>query len=81
MPDNNFGEIIQPLHCRASASGDKKNIALTFQSKDRQPVTVVLPVAGAVGLQRHLAQALYILTAQPVAVDPTASDAVMAVSK
>jgi hypothetical protein len=67
MSDNSFGEIIQPFHCRASGSADKTTVALTFQCKDRTPVTVVIPLAGAVGLQRNLAQALYILTAKPPA--------------
>ena len=40
MSDSNFGEIIQPLHCRASASRDKKNIALTFLI--RRPRLLVL---------------------------------------
>jgi hypothetical protein len=65
MADNSFGEIIQPIHCRASASGDKTKFALTFTCQDRAPITVVLPVAGAAGLQRNLAQALYVLTGKP----------------
>lgn len=69
MSDNSFGEIIQPIHCRASASSDKTKLALTFQSQDRTPLTVVLPLAGAAGLQRSLAQAIYILTAKPPAAD------------
>jgi hypothetical protein len=67
MSDNSFGEIIQPIHCRASASGDKTKLALTFTCQDRAPITVMLPVAGAVSLQRNLTQALYILTAKPPA--------------
>ena len=67
MSDNSFGEIIQPIHCRASASGDKSKVALTFQCKDRTPVTIILPIAGAAGLQRNLPQTLYILTAKPPA--------------
>jgi hypothetical protein len=67
MSDNSFGEIIQPSHCRASASGDKTRIALTFQRKDRSPFTIMLPLVGAAGLQRSLAQALYVLTAKPPA--------------
>ena len=69
MPDSNFGEVIQPFHCRASAAGDKTKLALTFQCHGRPPLTVILPVAGAAILQRNLAQALYILTAKPPAED------------
>jgi hypothetical protein len=67
MSDKSFGEVIQPLHCRASASADKTRVALTFQCPDRIPITIMLPMAGAVGLQRNLTQALYILTAKPPA--------------
>jgi hypothetical protein len=74
MPDNSFGEISLPLHCRVSASGDRKKVALTFQCPDRTPVTVVLPIAGAAGLQRKLAQALYILTAKPPVADVPVAD-------
>jgi hypothetical protein len=69
MADNSFGEVILPIHCRASASADKTKLALTFECPDRTPITVMLPVAGAVVLQRNLTQALYILTAKP----PTAA--------
>jgi hypothetical protein len=65
MSDNGFGEVIQPTHCRASGSRDKTKVALTFQCPDRGPITVVVPVVGAVGLQRNLTQALYLLTAKP----------------
>jgi hypothetical protein len=61
MSDDSFGETILPLHCRVSASADKTKLALTFQSKDRAPFTIVLPVLGAAGLQRNIAQTLYIL--------------------
>jgi hypothetical protein len=67
MSDNSFGEIIQPNHCRASASLDKTRIALTFECKDRTPITLMLPLPGAVDLQRGLAQALFIMTAKPQA--------------
>ncbi len=69
MSDNNFGEIIHPVHCRASASSDRTKLALTFHSQDRTPLTIVLPLMGAAGLQRNLAQALYILASQPSASD------------
>jgi hypothetical protein len=67
MADNSFGEVILPIHCRASATADKTRLALTFQCPDRIPITLMLPLAGALGLQRNLAQALYILTAKPPA--------------
>jgi hypothetical protein len=67
MSDNSFGEVIQPIHCRASASADKTKLALTFQCPDRTPITLMLPLAGALDLQRNLTQALYILTAKPPA--------------
>jgi hypothetical protein len=72
MSDNSFGEIIQPVHCRASASSDKTKVALTFQCQDRAPITVMLPVAGAAVLQRNLAQAVFILRAKPPAAAPEA---------
>ena len=81
MSDNSFGEIIQPIHCRTSASGDKTRLALTFQSQDRTPLTVVLPLAGAAGLQRSLAQAIYILTAKPPAADAPATQPVAAAAE
>jgi len=71
MSDNSFGEIIQPNHCRASASVDKTRIALTFQCKDRTPITLMLPLVGAVDLQRGLAQALYMMVAKPPAAAET----------
>jgi hypothetical protein len=67
MSDNNFGEIIQPIHYRVSASADKTKIALTFQCPDRTPLTLMLPLAGGAALQRNLAQVVYILTAKPPA--------------
>jgi hypothetical protein len=73
MSDSSFGEFIHPLHCRVSGSKDKKQIALTFQSQERTPFTIVLPLTGAVGLQRNLAQSLYIITAKPVPVEDKAT--------
>jgi hypothetical protein len=67
MSDVNFGEMLRPLHCRVSVSEDKAQLALTFECKDRPPVSIVLPMAGAVGLQRKLAQSLYILGVRPPA--------------
>jgi hypothetical protein len=72
MSNNSLGEIIQPFHCIASGTRDKANVALTFQCEDRTPVTIILPTAGAVILQRNLAQALYLLSAKApaAAVEP-----------
>jgi hypothetical protein len=63
MTDLSSGDIVRPSHCQVSASPDRTRIALTFRAEDHAPVTLVLPVEGAVGLQRRLAQSLYILTA------------------
>jgi hypothetical protein len=62
MADYDPGEILHPRHCRVSASPDRSQIALTFDTQDHKPITVVLPMAGALGLQRNLAQTIYILT-------------------
>jgi hypothetical protein len=67
MPSANFGDVVRPLHCRASVSAEKTQIALTFSGDEHAPVTIVLPLAGAVGLQRKLAQSLYLLGVRPVA--------------
>ena len=77
MSDTNMGETILPLHCRVSGSADKTKVALTFQSQDRQPLTIILPLANAVALQRHLAQTVYRMTAKPPvpAVQPAAEPA------
>jgi hypothetical protein len=69
MSESVLGELIYPRHCRVSVSADKKQFALTFQGEDRTPLTIVLPMAGAVGLQRKLAQSLYILGVRPVAAE------------
>ena len=66
MSDNNLGEIIRPRHCRVSVSADKKELAFTFGSEDRTPITMVLPILGAAGLQQQLAQSLYLLGVRPV---------------
>ncbi len=65
MSDISFGEMLRPLHCRVSVSEDKAHLALTFECKERTPVTIVLPMTGAVGLQRKLAQSLYLLGVRP----------------
>ena len=66
MSDNNLGEIIRPRHCRVGVSADKKELAFTFGSEDRTPITMVLPILGAAGLQHQLAQCLYLLGVRPV---------------
>ena len=63
MTDRKQAQILHPTHCRASGSPDRTKLALTFLSQDHAPITLVLPVAGAAGLQRKLAQSLYLLTA------------------
>jgi hypothetical protein len=65
MSDINFGEVIRPRHCRVSVSADKKELAFTFGSEDRTPITMVLPILGAAGLQRQLAQCLFLLGVRP----------------
>ena len=67
MSDNNLGEIIRPDHCRVSVSADKTELAFTFGSRERAPITMVLPISGAAGLQRQLAQCLYILGVRQMA--------------
>src|SRR4051794_391084 len=62
MADHDFGEILHPRHCRVSASPDGSQLALTFDTQDRTPVTIMLPMAGALGLQRNLAQTIYFIT-------------------
>jgi hypothetical protein len=81
MSNNNLGEVIQPTHCRASGSFDKTKVALTFESENRTPVTIVIPLAGAVDLQRNLAQALYIMTAKPPVANTAAAEPVLAVAE
>jgi hypothetical protein len=66
MSDSNPGEFLYPRHCRVGVSPDKTQLALTFSSEDRAPLTVVLPVLGAASFQRNLAQCLYLLGVRPV---------------
>jgi hypothetical protein len=66
MSDSDSGEFLYPRHCRVGVSPDKKQLALTFSSEDRAPLTVVLPVLGAASFQRNLAQCLYLLGVRPV---------------
>ena len=79
MSDNNLGEIIRPGHCRVSVSADKTELAFTFGSKERAPITMILPILGAAGLQRQLAQCLFILGVRQVTTQdkPDAEPAVM----
>jgi hypothetical protein len=66
MANNNLGEVIRPDHCRVSVSTDKTELAFTFGSRERTPITMVLPILGAAGLQRQLAQCLYLLGVRQV---------------
>jgi hypothetical protein len=66
MSDINLGDVIRPRHCGVSVSTDKKELAFTFGSEDRTPITMVLPILGAAGLQQQLAQRLYLLGVRPV---------------
>ena len=66
MANNNLGEVIRPDHCRVSVSADKRELAFTFGSRERTPITMVLPILGAAGLQRQLAQCLYLLGVRQV---------------
>lgn len=61
------GELSYPHHCRVSVSPDKTQLALTFRGDSSAPFTIVLPIAGAAGLQRKLTQSLYILGVQSTA--------------
>lgn len=70
MSDNALGELVRPLYCRVSVSEDKAQLALTFTPQDGVPTTIVLPMAGAVGLQRKLAQSLYLLGVRPLPAKP-----------
>lgn len=67
MPDNPLGNILYPRHCRVGVSPDKSQLAFTFGFLDQPPVTIALPIEGAVGLQRNLAQCLYLLGVRPAA--------------
>ena len=65
MSASNPGEIVRPRHCQVSATRDRKQVALTFRGEDHAPITVVLPVLGAAGLQHRLAQSLFLLGVRP----------------
>lgn len=60
MPDD-VGETIHPRDYRVSVSQDKAELALVFHSQGRTPLTVILAMPGAAGLQRKLARCLYML--------------------
>jgi hypothetical protein len=66
MSNQISGEFLYPRHCRVGVSPDKSQLAFTFSSDDRAPLTVVLPLLGAAGFQRNLAQCLYLLGVRPV---------------
>ena len=70
MPDPQLGELLFPRHCRVGVSPDKKQLAFTYTAETHTPVTIVLPIEGAVGLQRQLAQCLYLLGVRPVPPQP-----------
>jgi hypothetical protein len=53
--------LLYPRHCRVSVSADKKQLAFTFSFMDQPPINIALPIEGAAGLQRNLAQCLFLL--------------------
>ena len=59
MADPQMGEILYPQSCRIGASADGKQVALTFQVQDREPMTIVLPLLGAAGLLQRVGQVLH----------------------
>ena len=65
-PDPKLGEILYPRNCRVGVSPDKSQLAFTFTSPTHSPVTLVLPLAGAVGLQQKLARSLILLGVRPL---------------
>jgi hypothetical protein len=80
MPDSRTSDtraatIIHPSHCRFSGAADRSALALTFHGGDAPIHSVVLPVAGAAGLQRQLAQCLHLLGVRPVVPAPVAEPA------
>lgn len=70
MPDPQLGELLFPRHCRVGVSPDKKQLAFTYTSETHTPVTIVLPIEGAAGLQRQLGQCLFLLGVRPVPPQP-----------
>ena len=65
MTAQNLGEVFYPQYCRVSVSKDRAQLAFTFQGKDRSPLSTILPMAGAAGLERQLAQCLFLVNAKP----------------
>jgi hypothetical protein len=66
VADQKLGEILYPRNCRVGVSPDKSQLAFTFTSPTHSPITLVLPLAGAVGLQQKLARSLIMLGVQPL---------------
>jgi hypothetical protein len=72
MATQDLGELFYPQYCRVSMSKDRAQLAFTFQGKDRSPLSIILPMAGAAGLERQLAQCLFLVNSKP----PEAAEAV-----
>jgi hypothetical protein len=66
MSDTSFGEVIRPSYCRVSVSADRSQLALTFRGPDQSPLTLLLPLLDAAGLQHKLAHSLHLLGVRPV---------------
>ena len=66
MSDVSFGEVVHPSHCRVSVSADRSRLALTFRGREQSPLTLLLPLLDAAGLQHKLAQSLHLLGVRPV---------------
>ena len=64
------GTVIHPTHCRFSGAADRSALALTFRGDEGPAHTVVLPIAGAAGLHRQLAQCLHLLGVRPLGPAP-----------
>ena len=65
MTAQSLGEVFYPQYCRVSVSKDRSQLAFTFQGNDRSPLSIVLPMAGAAGFERQLAQCLFIVNSKP----------------
>jgi hypothetical protein len=66
VSEQKLGEVLYPRNCRVGVSQDKSQLAFTFTSPTHSPITLVLPLAGAVGLQQKLARSLIMLGVQPL---------------
>ena len=75
ISETRAGTIIHPTHCRFSGTADRSALALTFRGDEGPAHTVVMPVAGAAGLHRQLAQCLHLLGVRPVGTAPAAEAA------